>query len=267
MTVAEAWQEERSGLMPTPAAFDGFVEHTKRVSPSCLIHFERNRYSVPASFANRPVSLRVYADHLVVAAEGQVITGHSRVIERNHSVSGKTIYDWRHYLSVLQRKPGALRNGAPFAEFPDGFKRLQSQLLKRPGGDREMVEILALVLHHDEQAVLTAVEMALDCGMPSKQHVLNLLGRLVELAPSETLFQRPNHPYTQALPADLPRLDRRRRDYRPIEGELPSPLDPPPGCHFHPRCRFATARCRAEAPALREVAPGHHSACHLNEGG
>ncbi len=183
MTVAEAWQEERSGLMPTPAAFDGFVEHTKRVSPTCLIHFERNRYSVPASFANRPVSLRVYADHLVVAAEGQVITEHSRVIERNHSVSGKTIYDWRHYLSVLQRKPGALRNGAPFAEFPDGFKRLQSQLLKRPGGDREMVEILALVLHHDEQAVLTAVEMALDCGMPSKQHVLNLLGRLVELPP------------------------------------------------------------------------------------
>ena len=91
------------------------------------------------------------------------------------------------------------------------------------------------------------------------------LGHLVELAPSETLFQRPNHPYTQALPADLPRLDRRRRDYRPIEGELPSPLDPPPGCHFHPRCRFATARCRAEAPALREVAPGHHSACHLND--
>lgn len=105
------------------------------------------------------------------------------MIERSHSAAGRTIYDWRHYLSVLQRKPGALRNGAPFAEFPEGFKRLQSLLLKRPGGDREMVEILALVLHHDEQAVLTAVEMALDCGMPSKQHVLNLLGRLVELPP------------------------------------------------------------------------------------
>ena len=76
-----------------------------------------------------------------------------------------------------------MRNGAPFAEFPDGFKRLQSSLLKRPGGDREMVEILALVLHHDEEAVLTAVEMALDTGAASKQHVLNLLGRLVELPP------------------------------------------------------------------------------------
>lgn len=183
ISIAEAWQEERSSLMATPSAFDGFVEHTKRVSPTCLIHFERNRYSVPAAFANRPVSLRVYADHLVVAAEGQVITEHPRVIERSHSAAGRTIYDWRHYLSVLQRKPGALRNGAPFAELPESFKQLQSLLLKRPGGDREMVEILALVLHHDEQAVLTAVEMALECGMPSKQHVLNLLGRLVELPP------------------------------------------------------------------------------------
>lgn len=182
ITVAEAWADEQSQLMAAPAPFDGFVEHTKRVSPTCLINFERNRYSVPASFANRPVSLRVYADHLVVAAEGNVIAEHPRIIDRRHDVS-RTIYDWRHYLSVLQRKPGALRNGAPFAELPEGFKRLQSALLKRPGGDREMVEILALVLHHDEQAVLTAVEMALDAGVPSKQHVLNLLGRLIELPP------------------------------------------------------------------------------------
>ena len=182
-TVADAWADELALLMAVPAPFDGFVEHTKRVSPTCLINFERNRYSVPASFANRPVSLRVYADHLVVAAEGNVIAEHSRVIDRRHHDSSQTIYDWRHYLSVLQRKPGALRNGAPFAEFPDGFKRLQSSLMKRPGGDREMVEILALVLHHDEQAVLMAVEMALDAGVPSKQHVLNLLGRLVELPP------------------------------------------------------------------------------------
>lgn len=174
--------------MAVPAPFDGFVEHTKRVSPTCLINFERNRYSVPASFANRPISLRVYAAHLVVAAEGKVIAQHSRVIDRSHHQdSGQTIYDWRHYLCVLQRKPGALRNGAPFAEFPEGFKRLQAVLLKRPGGDREMVEILALVLRHDEQAVLTAVEIALESGAPSKQHVLNLLGRLVELPPPEPI--------------------------------------------------------------------------------
>jgi transposase len=181
-TVAEVWQEERAHLMALPRPFDGFVEHAKRVSPTCLVHVERNRYSVPASYANRPVSVRVYADRLVVAAEGQIIAEHVRIIERSHQ-AGRTIYDWRHYLSVLQRKPGALRNGAPFQELPEGFQRLQSILTKRTGGDREMVEILGLVLHHDEQAVLAAVELALESGAPSKQHVLNLLGRLVEVAP------------------------------------------------------------------------------------
>ena len=138
--------------------FDGFVEHSKPVSSTCLISFERTRYSVPATFANERVSLRIYADRLVVVAEGKVICEHQRVIERSHHVRGRTIYDWRHYLAVIQRKPGALRNGAPFLELPDAFKRLQQHLLKHPGGDREMAEILALVLHHDEQAVLCAVE-------------------------------------------------------------------------------------------------------------
>ena len=92
------------------------------------------------------------------------------------------------------------------------------------------------------------------------------LGRLVEVAGAEELFARPNHPYTQALLAEVPTLDAARRTYRPIAGELPSPLDPPPGCAFHPRCPHAFDRCKAERPALREVAPGHISACHLNDG-
>ena len=68
-------------------------------------------------------------------------------------------------------KDGSLRNGAPFTEPPEGFKRLQAALLKQLGGDREMVEILALVLHHDERAVLAAVELALEAGVPTKTHV------------------------------------------------------------------------------------------------
>lgn len=182
-TVEQLWEEERSHLADVPPAFDGYVEAAKRVSPTCLIHFERNRYSVPAAFANRPVSVRVYAERVVIVAEGQVVAEHARLIVRSHDAPGRTVYDWRHYLAVLQRKPGALRNGAPFGTLPEGFKRLQAILLKRLGGDREMVEILALVLHHDEQAVLTAVERALESGAPSKQHVLNMLSRLVETAP------------------------------------------------------------------------------------
>ena len=179
-TVADVWAQEQPALMPLPPAFDGFVEQSTRVSPTCLISFERNRYSVPASFANRPVSLRVYPDRLVVAAEGQILCEHRRLIQRSHQLPPRTIYDWRHYLAVLQRKPGALRNGAPFTELPPAFRQLQDLMLRRPGGDREMVDILALVLQHDEQAVLCAVELALDAGVPTKTHVLNLLHRLVD---------------------------------------------------------------------------------------
>jgi len=179
-TIADIWAAERAALMSLPVAFDGFVEVSKRVSPTCLISFERNRYSVPASFANRPVSLRVYPDRLVVAAEGQILCEHTRIIQRSHKLPMKTVYDWRHYLAVVQRKPGALRNGAPFLELPEAFRLLQDHMLRKSGGDREMVDILALVLHHDEQAVLTAVELALAEGVPTKTHVLNLLHRLVD---------------------------------------------------------------------------------------
>jgi len=179
-TIADVFAEEQAALMPVPPAFDGFVEQSKRVSPTCLISFERNRYSVPASFANRPVSLRIYPDRLVIAAEGRILCEHERRIDRSHHLPPRTIYDWRHYLTVIQRKPGALRNGAPFAELPEGFRRLRELMLKHQGGDREMVDILSLVLHHDEQVVLTAVELALSEGVATKTHVLNILHRLID---------------------------------------------------------------------------------------
>ncbi|AVK29375.1 IS21 family transposase [Pseudomonas aeruginosa] len=181
-SIWQIWSEERPFLMPVGQPFDGFVEHTKRVSPTCLIAFERDRYSVPASYANLPVSLRVYADRLVVVAEGHVIAQHPRHINRRHD-RGATFYDWRHYLAVLQRKPGALRNGAPFTALPEAFRQLQALLLPHAGGDREMVEILSLVLLHDEQLVLAAVTLALEAGTPSKQTILNILSRLLDGTP------------------------------------------------------------------------------------
>jgi len=179
-TIADAHAAEVASLMPLGRPFDGFVEHAKRVSPTCLISFERNRYSVPASFANRPVSVRIYPERIAIAAEGQILCEHERVIQRSHDLPGRTIYDWRHYLAVVQRKPGALRNGAPFTEMPAAFRQLQGQLLRHPGGDKEMVEILSLVLHHDEQAVLRAVELALEAGVATKTHILNILHRLID---------------------------------------------------------------------------------------
>jgi len=94
--------------------------------------------------------------------------------------------------------------------------------------------------------------------------VILYLGRVVEIAPNAELFRAPNHPYTQALLANAPRLDTKKRRFAPIAGELPSPFAPPAGCHFHPRCPAAMDRCRSERPALREIAPGRFSACHLN---
>jgi transposase len=210
-TLHEYWQAEKEHLMAVPAAFDGFVEFNKRVSSTCLVTFEHNRYSVPASFANRPVSLRVYADRLVLVAEANVIAVHERVFTRDHNTGGKTVYDWRHYLSVVQRKPGALRNGAPFTELPESFRQLQAKLLRRQGGDREMVEVLALVLLHDEPLVEQAVYEALQVEQPSKQHVLNCLSRLCDLPKPKPSLPPPALKLVTEPVADTDRYDRLRR--------------------------------------------------------
>ena len=210
-TIAQVYAVEREQLMPVPTPFDGFVEHSKRVSSTCLITFDNNRYSVPATFANRPVSLRVYADRLVIVAEAQVVAEHKRVFTRDHSQQGRAIYDWRHYLSVVQRKPGALRNGAPFKQLPGAFLQLQKQLLKHTGGDREMVEVLALVLQHDEDKVEQAIREALHSGSTSKQHVINCLNRLLDVAQPAPVKTPPALRLIKEPQADTGRYDRLRR--------------------------------------------------------
>ncbi len=93
------------------------------------------------------------------------------------------------------------------------------------------------------------------------------LGRVVESAPAGPLFDDPQHPYTRDLLDDLPRLDRRQRRFQPIAGEIPSPLNPPPGCHFHPRCPKVGPRCRGERPSLVDLSDDRQAACHLHAGG
>jgi peptide/nickel transport system ATP-binding protein len=89
------------------------------------------------------------------------------------------------------------------------------------------------------------------------------LGRIVEEGDTEELFARPRHPYTQLLLQTIPNIDAPRRDRELATGEVPSPLKPPSGCTFHPRCPIATARCSAEVPAVRALANGTRVACHL----
>jgi len=130
-------------------------------------------------------------------------------------------------------------------------------------------QVLNLFMRLREEFRLTYLFISHDLGVVqhlSDRVVIMYLGRIVEAANTGEVFAAANHPYTQALLAEVPRLDLRRKHFVSIKGEIPSPLDPPPGCHFHPRCPHAMPRCRIEQPALREVAPLHFSACHLNDG-
>ena len=129
-------------------------------------------------------------------------------------------------------------------------------------------QIINLFMDLRDELDLTYLFISHDLGVVehiSDRVAIMYLGRIVELAPTDELFEAPNHPYTKALLEEVPRLDARGLDYSPIKGEIPSPLDPPPGCHFHPRCPLASERCRNDAPALKEIAAGRLSACHLND--
>jgi peptide/nickel transport system ATP-binding protein len=129
-------------------------------------------------------------------------------------------------------------------------------------------QVLNLFIRLREELQLTYLFISHDLGVirhVSDRVVVMYLGRVVETGPTSEIYARPNHPYTAALIEEVPRIDARHRSYVPIRGEIPSPLAPPAGCHFHPRCPHAFARCRVEAPALREIAAGRLSACHLND--
>ena len=128
-------------------------------------------------------------------------------------------------------------------------------------------QVLNLFMDLRDQFQLTYLFISHDLGVVrhlSDRVVVMYLGRVVEIAATEQLFAAPNHPYTQALLAEVPRIDRKRRTFVPIKGEIPSPLAPPSGCHFHPRCPYAMPRCSTEIPPLLEIAPARWSACHLN---
>ncbi len=129
-------------------------------------------------------------------------------------------------------------------------------------------QILNLFMKLREELNLTYLFISHNIGVVehiSDRIVVMYLGRVVELGPTEELFAAPNHPYTRILLREIPRLETRHASFKPVEGEIPSPLDPPRGCHFHPRCSFVMDRCRQEPPGLREIAPGRWSACHLNQ--
>jgi len=128
-------------------------------------------------------------------------------------------------------------------------------------------QVLNLFMKLRKELGLTYLFISHDIGVVehlADRVAIMYLGRIVEMAPTEKIFARPNHPYTQALLREVPRIDIRQHAFEPIKGEIPSPLDPPSGCHFHPRCPFSMQRCREWQPEFVRIAPEWHSACHLN---
>jgi len=173
LSVAEVLEQERAEMMPMPTPFDGYVEKSVRVSSTCLVAVQRNRYSVPCELVGQWVSSRLYPNRVGVVAGDAVVASHDRL-----SDEGQVGYDWQHYIPLIERKPGALRNGAPFVDMPAPLQQLKRGLMRRAGGDKVMAQVLAAVPTAGLDAVLVAVELVIESGVLSAEHVLNVVARL-----------------------------------------------------------------------------------------
>src|ERR1700722_6187903 len=206
-TVWEVFEEERPNLVPYRGRFDGFHALPASVSKTCLVRFDNNKYSVNASAVGRPVEIHAYADRIVVRQDGRVVAEHAR-----HHGRGETIYDPWHYVPVLARKPGALRNGAPFKDWvlPAALERVRRKLAGSDDGDRQMVAILSAVLTDGLPAVEAACAQAMSEGVHSSDVIINILARQRDPGPAATILTPDALRLRHAPVADCARYDQLR---------------------------------------------------------
>jgi transposase len=207
-TIWEVFEEEREKLIAYAGRFDGFHAVPASVSKTCLVRFDNNRYSVMAKAVGRPVEVHAYADRIVIRQDGEPVGEHRRSFGR-----GLTVYDPWHYVPVLARKPGALRNGAPFKDWvlPAALERVRRRLASASDGDRQMVDILAAVLVDGLPTVEAACSEALGQGVHSADVILNILARRRDV-PAPITILTPAALRLRHLPvADCDRYDRLRR--------------------------------------------------------
>ena len=207
-TVWEVFEAERPKLVPYAGRFDGFHAVPASVSKTCLVRFDNNKYSVTASAVGRPVEVHAYADRIVIRQDGRIVAEHPRSFGR-----GETTYDPWHYVPVLAKKPGALRNGAPFKDWllPASLERIRRKLKGADDGDRQMVKILSAVLTDGLAAVEAACAEALADGVHSADVVLNILARHRDPGPTATILTPDALRLRHAPIADCARYDRLRR--------------------------------------------------------
>ena len=207
-TVWEVFEAERPKLVPYTGRFDGFHAVPAAVSKTCLVRFDNNKYSVAANAVGRPVEVYAYADRIVIRQDGRVVGEHRRSFGR-----GETIYDPWHYVPVLARKPGALRNGAPFKDWvlPAAMERIRRKLADADDGNRQMVNILTAVLTDGLPAVEAACAEAITQGVHSADVVLNILARQRNPNPPPTIMTPAALMLRHAPIADCARYDNLRR--------------------------------------------------------
>jgi transposase len=207
-TIWEVFEAERPKLVPYAGRFDGFHAVPAAVSKTCLVRFDNNKYSVAASAVGRPVEVHAYADRIVIRQDGRVVAEHCRSFGR-----GVTVYDPWHYVPVLARKPGALRNGAPFKDWvlPAAMERIRRKLAGVDDGDRQMVNILAAVLTDGLPAVEAACIEAIAHGVHSADVILNILARQRDPGPPVTILTPAALTLRHAPVADCARYDNLRR--------------------------------------------------------
>jgi transposase len=207
-TIWEVFEAERPKLVPYAGRFDGFHAVTASISKTCLVRFDNNKYSVAASAVGRPVEVQAYADRIVIRQDGRIVAEHQRSFGR-----GETTYDPWHYVPVLARKPGALRNGAPFKDWvlPAAIERVRRRLASTDDGNRQMVDILNAVLSDGLPAVEAACAEALGHGVHSADVVLNILARQREPAPPANIMTPAALTLRHAPIADCSRYDNLRR--------------------------------------------------------
>ena len=194
--------------MPLGSRFDGFRARQASVSKTCLVRFDNNKYSVTASAVGRPVEVQAYADRIVIRQDGRIVAEHPRSFGR-----GETTYDPWHYVPVLARKPGALRNGAPFKDWvlPAAIERIRRKLATTDDGNRQMVDILNAVLTDGLPAVEAACAEAIAHGVHSADVVLNILARQRDPTPPANILTPAALILRHAPIADCARYDNLRR--------------------------------------------------------
>jgi transposase len=206
-TIDQVFAGEREKLIALPVSpFDGYQGSTNRVSSQLLVSFDRNRYSVNAMAVGKIVEVRAYANRIVIVMNGTTVGIHKRHLGRD-----KVIYDPWHYLSVLEQKPGGLRNGAPFKqwELPDTMQEIRTLLEVRPDGDRQFVSILSAVKHYGLDDVAAACGKALADKTISSDVILTLLSRQHDEPKPESIPLLAHLPLLTTIPlVDCYRYDR-----------------------------------------------------------